>query len=86
MDKWNGISDAQRRMITVACEAQVLHGIAETEAGQGAPMAFHREKGVTFHRWPDSMIDQFRGAWQEVEKELIGSNPIAAKVHSSYKA
>lgn len=86
MDRWNSLTDAQRRMISVACEAQVLHGIAETEAGQGGPMNFHREKGVTIHRWPDEMIDQFRAAWEEVEAELIGANPRAAKVHASYKA
>lgn len=86
MDTWNELSDAYKRMVEVACLAQVMHGVAETEAGQGGPMNYFLERGVTIERWPQETLDKFEAAWEEVLAELIAGNPRAQKIHASYQA
>jgi TRAP-type mannitol/chloroaromatic compound transport system substrate-binding protein len=83
MDKFNKISDGEKVMLEQACKAQVVTGYAETEAKQGAAMAFHESKGVTIHRWSPDILAQFEGAWKEVIAEEIKSSPEAAKIWAS---
>lgn len=84
MDKFNELSDPQKVMVEQACMAQTLRGFAEGEAIQGAAMAFHEEKGVTIHRWPDSILSELEGAWKEVIEAEIAGNEDAKKIWESY--
>ena len=83
MDKFNKITDGQKVMVEQACKAQVVTSFAETEAKQGAAMAFHESKGVTIHRWSPEVLAEFEGAWKEVIAEEIKASPEAAKIWAS---
>jgi len=83
MDVFNKLTDGQQVMMEQACKAQVVTSYAETEAKQGAAMAFHESKGVTIHRWSDDILDQFEGAWKEVIAEEVKSSADAAKIWDS---
>ncbi len=73
--KWDGMTDKQRTMIETACQATVAYQFAEGEAIQGKALAEMEAAGVTIHKWPDEMLDTFRGAWEEVVAEEIAANP-----------
>jgi len=83
MDVFNKLTDGQQVMMEQACKSQVVTSYAETEAKQGAAMAFHTSKGVTTHRWSDDILDQFEGAWKEVIAEEVKSSADAAKIWDS---
>lgn len=83
MDKFNKLSKGQQVMVEQACKAQVVTSYAETEAKQGAAMAFHESKGVTIHRWSPEILAELEGAWKEVIAEEIKATPEAAKIWAS---
>jgi TRAP-type mannitol/chloroaromatic compound transport system substrate-binding protein len=83
MDVFKKLTDGQQVMMEQACKAQVVTSYAETEAKQGAAMAFHESKGVTIHRWSDDILNQFEGAWKEVIAEEVKSSADAAKIWDS---
>jgi TRAP-type mannitol/chloroaromatic compound transport system substrate-binding protein len=82
-DTYNKLNEGQEIMIDQACQAQVMRSFAETEAFQGAAMAFHESKGVTNHRWSDEIIAEFEGAWNEVIADEIAGNEDAKKIWAS---
>ncbi len=84
MDKFNELSDSQKVMVDQACQAQVMRGFAEGEAGQADAMAFHQSKGVTIHRWSDEDLAKFEEAWQEVIAEEIKESEDAKNIWESY--
>ncbi len=83
-DKWNGLSDEHKAMFEVACTANIGIELAEGEALQPAAMAANEKDGVKNMTWPDSVLDQLRGAWQEVLKEEIAANPDVKRLWDSY--
>ena len=83
MDKFNGLSDGQKVMVEQACQAQVMRSFAEGEAIQADAMKFHEEKGVTIHRWSDEILDEIKGAWDEVVEVEVGENEDAKKIWAS---
>lgn len=86
MDKWNGLSDANRAIIETACEAQVSNTLAEGEALQFDAMIDSQKKGVTIHRWSDEMLGQFENAWKVVIAEEIAGNEDSKNIWSSFSA
>ena len=83
MDKFNTMTKGQQTMVEQSCKAQIVTGYSETEAKQGAAMAFHTSKGVTTHRWPQNILDELEGAWKEVIAEEIKTSDDAAKIWES---
>jgi len=57
--------------------------IAEGEASQFQAMKDNVAAGVTNHRWPKEILDQFEAAWGEVLAEELASNPDSKKVWES---
>ena len=43
-------------------------------------MIANEKDGVTNMTWPDSIIEQLRGAWDEVLREQVAANPDVAKL------
>ncbi len=86
MDKFNELSGGQKVILDQACQAQVMRGFAEGEAGQADAMAFHESKGVTIHRWNDETLAEFEEAWLEVIQEEIKASEDAQKIWESYSA
>lgn len=83
MDKWNDLSDAQRAMMRTACTAQVAEMIADGEASQFEAMQANVASGVTNHRWPQEILDQFEAAWKEVLAEELAANADSKKIWDS---
>lgn len=73
--KWDSMDDRQRAMVTTACRANTATQLAEGEAIQGKALAEMEANGVTIHKWPQEMLDTFKGAWEEVVAEEIAANP-----------
>ena len=86
MDKWNELPGNYKAMFEVACAANIGVELAEGEALQPAAMAANEADGVKNAVWPDSILDQFRGAWDEVLEEEIAANPDVKRLWDSYSA
>ncbi len=83
MDAWNDLTDAQRAMLNTSCDAQIAEMIAEGEAVQFQAMKDNVAAGVTLHRWPQEVLDQFKAAWEEVLAEELAANPDSKKIWES---
>ena len=64
--KYDGLSNGQQTILSTACGDAMIWVMAKAEASQGEAMTFHESKGVTIHKWPDEIIEQFRKTWLEV--------------------
>jgi len=83
MDAWNDLTDAQRAMLNTSCDAQIAEMIAEGEAVQFQAMKDNVAAGVTLHRWPQEVLDQFKAAWEDVLAEELAANPDSKKIWES---
>ena len=86
MDKWNALSDAQRKMLETACTASVAQMIADGEASQFQAMIDNEGNGVQNLSWPDEVLDQFRAKWDEVLQEELAANPDVKTVWDSFSS
>ena len=86
MDKWNGLSDAHKEMIEIACTAQMATQIAEGEATQFSYMQENEADGVNIRRWPDEILAEFEAAWLEVIAEEISASEDSQRVWESYSS
>lgn len=75
LDLWNGLGEAKQAQLNAVCGDNVLYGLAEGEAIQGAAIAEMESKGVQIHRWSPEQIAAFQTAWSEVKDELVDSSP-----------
>lgn len=82
-DKWNELSDEHKAMFEVACTANIAVEMAEGEALQPEAMAANEADGVTNVSWPQEVLDQLEGAWNEVIAEEIATNPDSKKIWDS---
>jgi TRAP-type mannitol/chloroaromatic compound transport system substrate-binding protein len=86
-DVWNGFSDTERAAVEEVCKASMMTTMAEGEAVQLAPLArMQEEHGVTVHRWPDEILDAFKGAWEEVLAEKTAADPDFKRAWDSISA
>ncbi|MEM7176449.1 MAG: TRAP transporter substrate-binding protein [Pseudomonadota bacterium] len=84
MDKWNELPDAYQAMLETACDASISEMIADGEASQFEAMIANENDGVKNEVWPPEILDQFRGAWEEVLAEEIAANPDVVELWDSY--
>ena len=84
MDAWNELPDNYKAIFQAACDANVVYELAEGEALQPAAMAANEADGVVNKTWPDEILEQLRGAWEEVLAEEIAANPDVARLWESY--
>jgi len=84
MDKWNSLPDANKAMLEAACDQSVATMIADGEASQFEAMIANEKDGVKNMTWPQSVLDQLRGAWEEVLAEELAANPDVQKLWASY--
>jgi TRAP-type mannitol/chloroaromatic compound transport system substrate-binding protein len=76
-DVWNGLSESQKMIIEVICQAATADSFAYTEAIQGEVIKKNvEERGVKVHYWSDEMLDTFRKSWEGVAEELSASSPM----------
>jgi TRAP-type mannitol/chloroaromatic compound transport system substrate-binding protein len=84
--KWAEFSPTQKAIIQGACDATMLQQFAEGEAVQGKAMREIQSKGVTIHKWPQSFLDAYEKAWEEVAAEQVAKSPEFKKAWDSYTA
>ena len=75
MDKWNALPDEYQAMLETACDASITQMIADGEASQFEAMLANEADGVHNMIWPQEILDQLEGAWNEVLAEEIAANP-----------
>lgn len=86
MDKWNGLTDAQRTAIEVSCADANLYALGVAAGAQSAVLDEFRANGVEVKRFPDSVVDALRTAADEVYAAKSAEDPMFKKVIDSYRA
>jgi TRAP-type mannitol/chloroaromatic compound transport system substrate-binding protein len=87
MDVWNGLSEADRATIQLACRDNTFRMFTEAEAIQAdALQQLQDEHGVTLHRWSDEQLDAFEDAWNTVIEREIAERPAVAEAWESLSA
>ena len=86
MEKWNALPEAYQHMLITACDAEIANMIADGEASQFQAMLDNEKDGVTNKTWPDDILGQLKGAWEEVLADEIAANPDVKAVWESYSA
>ena len=85
-DRWQALSEQHKAIIEVACGDSLNWSLVRSEALQFKAMKELQEKGVTIHRWPDSILRQFEAKWQEVVEEESAKDPLFKRIHESFGA
>lgn len=87
LDKWNGLTDGQRKLVEISCGDSIHHTYAETEAvNPGAMLEMGEKYGVQTKRWRDDQLGVFEQAWLDVLKEDAEKDPLFKEVADSYLA
>jgi TRAP-type mannitol/chloroaromatic compound transport system substrate-binding protein len=87
LKKWNELSEAHRKMIEVACDANITWSFVTSEARQfGALKDLVEKHGVKIHYWSDAILARMRSAWEEVIAEESAKDPDFKRAHESYSA
>jgi TRAP-type mannitol/chloroaromatic compound transport system substrate-binding protein len=87
LKRWNELSEAHRRMIEVACDANITWSYVTSEARQfGAMKDLVEKHGVKIHYWSDAILARMRSAWEEVLAEESAKDPDFKRAHESYAA
>lgn len=84
--KWDGLSDHNKFIIETACDANIMWTFVKGEAIQFKAMKTLQEKGVTIHKWPDSILKKIEAAWMEVLAERTAKDPLFKRTYASYSA
>ncbi|MEM7056960.1 MAG: TRAP transporter substrate-binding protein [Pseudomonadota bacterium] len=84
MDAWNDLPENYQAMFQAACDANFMHELADGESSQSAAMIANEKDGVIMKTWPDEVIEQLRGAWEEVLAEELAANPDVQAMWDSY--
>ncbi len=82
-DEWNGLSDADRGLFNLACQAGVTNNIAKSEALQGPVIAGFPDKGVTPTRLPLEVLRQLETVTKQVLDAKAAEDEDFAEVYAS---
>ena len=81
-DKWNSLSKGQQKLIEMVSMASIVNSISDGEASQGPIIRENAEKrGVKNMYWSDSMLEQFKKAWEDVSAEMSAKDPFYKKAY-----
>jgi TRAP-type mannitol/chloroaromatic compound transport system substrate-binding protein len=83
MDRWNSLSDRQKRLFEVSCGDMVRRTIAQGESEQVPALEFLVGEGVTLHEWSPEMLGLFESAWTEVAAEEAAKDATFASAWKS---
>jgi TRAP-type mannitol/chloroaromatic compound transport system substrate-binding protein len=87
LKKWEELSEEHKRMIEVACDANITWTFVNSEARQFAAMQEMVQKhGVKIHFWSDAILARMRSAWEEVVAEESAKDPDFKRAHDSLAA
>lgn len=85
-DKWDGLTDSQRRAIEIACADANLYAMGIAAGAQSAILDEFRANGVDVKRFPDSVMQALRTAADEVYAEKSAEDAMFKRVIDSYRA
>ena len=86
LDRWNALSTSQKAQIETTCTENVVKSLAMSETRQPEALEFYESVGVTLHRWPDEILEQYKKAWDQVVKEKSSEDEDFARVWNSLSA
>ena len=85
-DKWDELSDAQRKAIEVSCADVNLWAIGVASTAQSEALQAFKDNGVEVKRFPDAVMAALQSAADEVYAEQSESDPLFKQVIESYRA
>ncbi|KZY29257.1 TRAP dicarboxylate transporter subunit DctP, partial [Roseovarius sp. HI0049] len=85
-DKWDALTDAQRKAIEVSCNDVSLWALGHAAGAQGPILDEFRDAGVNVARFPDSVMEALRNAADEVYAERSAEDEMFKRVIDSYRA
>lgn len=68
-DRWNGLSEAQRKVIEESCKVTLEATVEDSAKLQADALLELGRAGVTVAQFPDAVLSALRDAWREVEHE-----------------
>jgi len=84
---WQGLDSETQAIVQHACAAEASYALSEAERlNADALAALTGQHGVKLKQFPAPVIAAARTQAADVLAELVGSNPMARKVHDSYTA
>ena len=87
MDKWNALSDWQKKIVDIVCDANIMQEFVDGESQQGAALnRMSKDHGVTLHSWSDDDLALLEEKWIEVATEEAAANPDFKRVWEHYSA
>jgi TRAP-type C4-dicarboxylate transport system substrate-binding protein len=84
-DVWDGLTDAQRRIIDTAMQKLALHTALSNEKKNAEAAAALKAKGVTLHAWSEKDRADFRAAAQKAWDGWAKKTPEAAALVKSHR-
>ena len=86
-DKWNELSDWQKAVVNIVCDANIMQAFVDGERQQGAALnRLKNDHGVTLHSWSDEDLALLEEKWIEVATEESAVNPDFKRVWEHYGA
>ncbi|TBW56026.1 TRAP transporter substrate-binding protein [Marinobacter halodurans] len=85
-DKWDAISDADKTMINLACQASVTRNLASAEAYQGKAIEFMKSKGAETRELPEPVLRELQEVTKKVLKKEADQDEDFARVLKSQQA
>ena len=85
-DTWNGLSDANKATIDMACTAGTFRALTRGEALQGKVLATYPEKGVTARSINTDMLKDLKKLTGEVMAEISANDADFKTIYESQQA
>ena len=87
MDKWNELSDWQKDVVNIVCDANIMQEFIDGEQQQGPALnRMAKDHGVNLRSWSDEDLALLKEKWLEVAAEESAENPDFKRVWEHYSA
>jgi TRAP-type mannitol/chloroaromatic compound transport system substrate-binding protein len=83
LDRWNALSEADHKIIEMACKTNIVRAVSQGEAKQAPVLEEFKKEGVQIHYWPPEIMAAYEKASAEVMAEEAKADPFFAKVWDS---
>lgn len=85
MNRWNELTEQDRLIVRIACQASMVRNMAKGETLNSAPMAQFKQEGVTLHYWSDEILKELYRLSNEVMAEEAAADPDFARAWESLR-
>lgn len=85
LQRWNALSETDRRLLDTACTAGVTRNLAHGEAIQGAVIQQFQSRGVFTQQLPEDLLRTLRDVSEEVLEEEAAADPEFARILASQR-